>query len=161
MTVDPRVPERSGGPSPLTPALAAGSDPLASVCQDPIEPSSGGLSDRELAELRSRVPPVEAPAWATDPEGPADHCRNALQMVVGLRLVAEGATESGGVDLALIAGDLVVFAEAFERRLTRAVEQIEGGYLTENQRARVAALIGLLPGDNLARINAAMEATPL
>jgi hypothetical protein len=58
----------------------------------------------------------------------ADHCRNALQMVLGLRLLADdvaghrppdGAPPSFGRELSPL-------AEGLERRLSSAVEQIEG-----------------------------------
>jgi hypothetical protein len=61
----------------------------------------------------------------------ADHCRNALQMVLGLRQLADDLAGLPAHRWPLtLARELDTLAEGLERRLSRAVEQIEGRRLT-------------------------------
>ena len=60
----------------------------------------------------------------------ADHCRNALQMLLGLRLLADKVA-SLPVNLLQpwFSQDLRILADSLERRLARAVEELEGAWV--------------------------------
>jgi len=60
----------------------------------------------------------------------ADHCRNALQMLLGLRLLADKVA-SLQVNLLQpwFSQDLRILADSLERRLSQAVEELEGAWV--------------------------------
>jgi len=60
----------------------------------------------------------------------ADHCRNALQMLLGLRLLADKVA-SLQVNLLppWFSQDLRILADSLERRLSQAVEELEGAWV--------------------------------
>ncbi|HTG84276.1 MAG TPA: hypothetical protein VL853_05685 [Gemmatimonadales bacterium] len=60
----------------------------------------------------------------------ADHCRNALQMLLGLRLLADKvASLPGNLLQPWFSQDLRILADSLERRLARAVEELEGAWV--------------------------------
>jgi hypothetical protein len=61
----------------------------------------------------------------------ADHCRNALQMLLGLRLLADKVA-SLPVNLLQpwFSQDLRILADSLERRLSQAVEELEGAWFS-------------------------------
>jgi hypothetical protein len=77
-----------------------------------------GDATRDLA-LRGRV------------SAAADHCRNALQMLLALRLLADELGDPPGEPrLPHVSQDIGLLADSLERRLSQAVEQLEGTRLT-------------------------------
>jgi len=60
----------------------------------------------------------------------ADHCRNALQMLLGLRLLADKVARlPGNLLQPWFSQDLRILADSLERRLARAVEELEGAWV--------------------------------
>lgn len=144
------LPAGSPGPAPV-------SDSVLSVQADPgaVSGSVPPIAEPDLEELRQRVPPVAAPAWATDPEGPNEHLRNGLMILDALRAscsdvfrIREGNS---------LPSEVLGMFDALQRRVTRALEQSEGGYLYPHQRARISALLGKI-GSKAAE--EAIKATP-
>ena len=93
------------------------------------------VRDQAQAEVRDStntgVDATRDPALRGRVSSAADHCRNALQMLLGLRLVAE---ELAGLPdeppQNRFSQDIGLLADSIERRLSQAVEQLESTRLT-------------------------------
>lgn len=92
------------------------------------------MHDQTFTETRDSANPADDPtvevALRERISSAADHCRNALQMLLGLRLLADKVA-SLPVNLLQpwFSQDLRILADSLERRLARAVEELEGAWV--------------------------------
>lgn len=121
------------------------------------------MRDQAPAEARdSATPTIDATRDLTlraRISSAADHCRNALQMLLGLRLLADDLGDPPGEPrLPHLSQDIGLLADSLERRLSQAVEQLEGTRLTPNavERRRPGSL---RIGETLDICEGATEAT--
>ena len=88
------------------------------------------VTDVAGGPARSAVDPTRRVAQQQRMAIAADHCRNALQMVLGLRQLADDLADLPPDSCPPgFSRDLGILADGIERRLSRAVEQVEDGWL--------------------------------
>ena len=92
------------------------------------------MHDQTTAETRDSAKPADDQtgevALRERIASAADHCRNALQMLLGLRLLAD---KVASLPINLLqpwfSQDLRILADSLERRLSQAVEELEGAWV--------------------------------
>ena len=92
------------------------------------------MHDQTTAETRDSAKPADDQtgevALRERISSAADHCRNALQMLLGLRLLADKvASLPGNLLQPWFSQDLRILADSLERRLAQAVEELEGAWV--------------------------------
>ena len=122
------------------------------------------MHDQTTAETRDSAKPVDDQtgevALRERISSAADHCRNALQMLLGLRLLADKvASLPGNLLQPWFSQDLRILADSLERRLSQAVEELEGAWVPASAGQACPLLPGLARSSTYATVTRVREGT--